>query len=211
MSRRDMTEAAFLFLKGLLLGLSIAAPVGPIGLLCIRRSLEAGFWPGVAGGLGTAVADAAYAAVAAFGLTAVSSLLLQAQGALSIVGGAALIWLGWVAMTGKPPEKAADAPVTRSLGTTFASTFFLTMANPATILTFAAIFAGLGLAAVDTVAGATILVIGVFLGSMLWWVILSGAVTLLRQKLSGTVVLWINRASGAALAAFGAALLVGLL
>ena len=206
-----MTETAFLFLKGLVLGLSIAAPVGPIGLLCIRRSLESGFWPGVAGGLGTAVADAVYAAIAAFGLTAVSSLLLEAQDVLSIVGGAALVWLGWVAMTGKPPAKAADAPLTRSLWPTFASTFFLTMANPATILTFAAIFAGLGLAAVDTAAGAAVLVAGVFLGSLVWWAILSGAVTLLRQKISDTVVLWINRTSGAALAGFGAALLAGLI
>lgn len=206
-----MTETVLLFLKGLLLGLSIAAPVGPIGLLCIRRSLEAGFWPGVAGGLGTAVADAVYAAIAAFGLTAVSGLLLQAQGVFSLVGGAALIWLGWVAMTGKPPEAAAEAPMTRSLWPTFASTFFLTMANPATILTFAAIFAGLGLVAVDTAAGAGVLVTGVLLGSLLWWAILSGAVTLLRLRISPTVVLWINRASGAALAAFGAALLVGLL
>ena len=206
-----MTETGFLFLKGLVLGLSIAAPVGPIGLLCIRRSLEAGFWPGVAGGLGTAVADAVYAAIAAFGLTAVSSLLLQAQGVLAVVGGIALIWLGWLAMTGKPPEAAAEAPMTRSLWPSFASTFLLTMANPATILTFAAIFAGLGLAAVDTAAGAAVLVIGVLLGSLLWWAILSGAVTLLRQRISATVVLWINRASGALLAAFGAALVVGLL
>ena len=206
-----MPETVFLFLKGLLLGLSIAAPVGPIGLLCIRRSLEAGFWPGVAGGLGTAVADAVYAGIAAFGLTAVSGLLLEAQGVLSLVGGAALIWLGLVAMTGKPPEAAAAAPMTRSLWPTFASTFFLTLANPATILTFAAIFAGLGLAAVDTAAGAAVLVTGVFLGSLLWWAILSGTVTLLRQCISQTVLLWINRASGAALTAFGAALLVGLL
>lgn len=206
-----MTDTAFLFLKGLLLGLSIAAPVGPIGVLCIRRSLEAGFWPGVAGGLGTAVADAVYAAIAAFGLTAVSSLLIQAQGVLSVVGGIALIWLGWVAMSGKPAEPAADAPVTQALWPTFASTFFLTMANPATILTFAAIFAGLGLAAADTSAGAAVLVTGVFLGSLLWWAILSGAVTVLRQRISATVVMWINRASGVVLAAFGAALLVTLL
>ncbi|MSP49716.1 MAG: LysE family translocator [Alphaproteobacteria bacterium] len=206
-----MTDTAFLFLKGLLLGFSIAAPVGPIGLLCIRRSLEAGFLPGVAGGLGTAAADAVYAAIAAFGLTAVSSLLLQAQGALAIVGGGALIWLGYVAMTGKPPEAAAEAPVSRSLWPTFASTFVLTMANPATILTFAAIFAGLGLAAVDTTAGAAVLVVGVLLGSLLWWAILSGTVSLLRQRIPATAILWINRASGAALAGFGATLLVGFL
>ncbi|MBM3532632.1 MAG: LysE family translocator [Alphaproteobacteria bacterium] len=206
-----MTDAALLFLKGLLLGLSIAAPVGPIGVLCIRRALEAGFWPGVAGGLGTAVADAVYAAIAAFGLTAVSSLLVQAQGVLSVVGGIALIWLGWVAIAGKPPETAADAPMTRSLWPTFVSTFLLTMANPATILTFAAIFAGLGLATADTSAGAAILVTGVLLGSLLWWAILSGAVCTLRQRISPTVILWINRASGLLLAGFGAALLVGLL
>jgi putative LysE/RhtB family amino acid efflux pump len=206
-----MTDTALLFLKGLLLGLSIAAPVGPIGILCIRRSLEAGFWPGVAGGLGTAVADAVYAAIAAFGLTAVSGLLVQAQGVLSVVGGIALVWLGWVAISGKPPEPATDAPVSRALWPTFAGTFLLTMANPATILTFAAIFAGLGLAAADSAAGAAVLVTGVLLGSLLWWAILSGAVSVLRQRISPAVILWINRASGLLLAGFGVVLLAGLL
>jgi len=206
-----MNETTLLFLKGLLLGLSIAAPVGPIGLLCIRRSLADGFWPGLFGGLGTAVADAVYAAIAAFGLTAVSSLLLDAQAPLSLIGGALLLWLGWKAMTGTSPDTAASAPVATALWPTFIGTFFLTLANPATILTFAAIFAGLGLAAVDTATGAAVLVAGVFLGSLGWWALLSGAVTLLRRRISPAVVLWINRVSGAALALFGAFLLAGLL
>lgn len=205
-----MNETTLLFLKGLLLGLSIAAPVGPIGLLCIRRSLADGFWPGLFGGLGTAVADAVYAAIAAFGLTAVSGLLLGAQAPLSLIGGALLLWLGWKAMTGKPPEAAASAPAATALWPTFIGTFFLTLANPATILTFAAIFAGLGLAAVDTAAGAVVLVVGVFLGSLGWWALLSGAVSLLRRRISPAVVLWINRVSGAALALFGAVLLLSL-
>jgi len=205
-----VNEATLLFLKGLLLGLSIAAPVGPIGLLCIRRSLTDGFLAGVAGGLGTAVADAVYAAIAAFGLTAIAGLLLDAQAPLSLIGGALLLWLGWKAMSGKPPEATASVPAATTLWPTFIGTFFLTMANPTTILTFAAIFAGLGLAAVDSAAGATVLVSGVFLGSLAWWVLLSGAVTLLRRRISPSVVLWINRVSGAALAIFGAVLLLRL-
>lgn len=193
--------------KGLVLGFSIAAPVGPIGVLCFRRALERGFWPAAAGGLGTAAADAAYAAVAAFGLAAVSGALLGHQRALGLVGGAALLWLGARAFVARPAERAAEAPGARAgggLAAMFAATFLLTLANPATILSFAAVFAGLGLVgAMRGGAAATVLVLGVFAGSMLWWILLAGTVSALRDRVPHAALVWVNRASGAALGGFG--------
>jgi putative LysE/RhtB family amino acid efflux pump len=189
--------------KGLVLGFSIAAPVGPIGVLCFRRALDQGFWPAVAGGLGTAVADAAYAAVAAFGITVISTLLLDYQRALAIVGGMALLWLGARALRTRPAERPASAG-DRGLAPMFVATFLLTLANPSTILSFAAVFAGLGLiGAMRGTAAAGVLTLGVFAGSMLWWVLLSGTVSALRTRVPRTALVWVNRASGLLLGAFG--------
>lgn len=189
--------------KGLLLGFSIAAPVGPIGVLCFRRALEQGFWPAVAGGLGTAAADASYAAVAAFGITAISAQLLDFQRALAIVGGAALLWLGARAFRSRPADRPAEASG-RGLAAMFAATFLLTLANPSTILSFAAVFAGLGLVgAMSGGAAAGVLTLGVFAGSMLWWMLLAGTVSALRTRVPRTALVWVNRASGLLLSAFG--------
>jgi threonine/homoserine/homoserine lactone efflux protein len=189
--------------KGLVLGFSIAAPVGPIGVLCFRRALDHGFWPAVAGGLGTAVADAAYAAVAAFGITVISALLLDYQRALAIVGGIALLWLGVRAFRTRPAERTAGAE-DRGLAPMFAATFLLTLANPSTILSFAAVFAGLGL--VGAMRGGTaagVLTLGVFAGSMLWWILLSGTVSALRTRVPRAALDWVNRGSGLLLGGFG--------
>jgi len=195
------------FLKGLALGFSIAAPVGPIGLLCIRRTLDAGFMAGFCGGVGTAVADAAYAAVAAFGLTAVAAVLTSAAVPLQITGIAVLAWLGLSTLRAAPRTETgarADAP-----GGLFVQTFFLTLTNPATILSFAAVFAGLGLAAGGGRASAFALVIGTFLGSLAWWFVLAGSISLMRHKLTPTALRWINRAAGGALLVFATALAWG--
>jgi threonine/homoserine/homoserine lactone efflux protein len=195
--------------KGLVLGFSIAAPVGPIGVLCFRRALERGFWPAVAGGLGTATADAAYAAVAAFGITAVSTMLLDFQRALAIVGGVALLWLGARAFRARPADRPAEAGG-RGLAPMFAATFLLTLANPSTLLSFAAVFAGLGLiGAMSGGTAAVVLTLGVFAGSMLWWVLLSGTVSALRSRVPHQALVWVNRASGLLLGAFGVYVLAG--
>lgn len=192
------------FGQGAVLGFSIAAPVGPIGLLCIRRSLEHGPWAGIAGGLGTAAADAAYAAVAAFGLTAVSAALTTVAVPLQILGIVALVWLG--AKTAmQPPAMAAATPPGAHAGL-FAQTFFLTLTNPATILSFAAIFAGLGLATNGDTARAGALVSGTFAGSLAWWIVLSGTIGATRTKITPAVLAWINRGAGAMLIGFAAAL-----
>lgn len=209
---------AELFLRGLVIGFAIAAPVGPIGLLCIRRSLMGGFALGFATGLGAAAADGVYGAVAAFGLTAVSSFLLAQQSWLRLLGGVALIALG--VRIARKPAASADAPNggaqarDGNLPAAFAATFLLTIANPATILSFVAIFAGLGLSAsgaAPTAAGAATIVLGVFLGSASWWLILASASAALRRRFPPRAALWINRASGTAIAAFGGLALLSLL
>lgn len=203
-----MTFAAD-FGQGAVLGLSIAAPVGPIGLLCIRRSLEQGAWAGIAGGLGTAAADAAYAAVAAFGLTAVSTALTVVALPLQAVGIVALAWLGLRTFTA-PPAANAATPRGAHAGL-FAQTFFLTLTNPATIISFAAMFAGLGLASGGDAARAAALVAGTFTGSLAWWIFLSSAVGAARGRITPVVLVWINRGAGLLLGGFAAVLAANLI
>ena len=165
-----------LFLRGLVIGFSIAAPVGPIGVLCIRRTLANGRAAGLATGLGAATADGMYGCVAGFGLTFISSVLIDQQLWLRLFGGLFLCYLGIKTLLSRPAEQEAKAGGTGLLGS-YASTFLLTVTNPMTILSFAAIFAGLGLANTSgSYASAVILVLGVFLGSATWWLLLSGGV-----------------------------------
>ncbi len=194
------------FAQGAVVGLSIAAPVGPIGLLCIRRTLDHGARAGIAGGLGTAAADAAYAAVAAFGLTAVSAALAAVMLPLQVAGIAALGWLGVRTLMQPPATSAAHGAHTGL----FAQTFFLTLTNPATIISFAAIFAGLGLATGGDAGRATALVAGAFAGSLAWWVILSIAVGFARARITQRVMTWINRGAGMLLLGFAALLAIRL-
>ncbi|KAA0688820.1 LysE/ArgO family amino acid transporter [Azospirillum brasilense] len=200
-------------LKGLIIGFSIAAPVGPIGLLCIRRTLADGPAHGFVSGLGAASADAVYGAIAGFGVALVTDALLGAQVALKLVGGVMLLWLGWSTLRARPAERAADACGGGGLTGAYASTFALTLANPATILSFAAVFGGLGVSAGDgsSTSVAALLVAGVFTGSAMWWLGLSASVGAFRRRVTPAAMLWINRVSGAVLGAFGIAALASLL
>ena len=192
-----------LFVRGLIIGFSIAAPVGPIGVLCIRRTLAEGRVAGLVSGLGAASADAVYGCVAAFGLTFVSDFLVEQTFWLGVVGGAFLCWLGVKTFLSKPSGQAAPASG-GGLSGAYASTFLLTLTNPMTILSFAAIFAGLGLASLrGDRASAGILVLGVFLGSAAWWLLLSGGVGLFREKFGAGAMQWVNRISGGIITAFG--------
>jgi len=193
-----------LLLKGLAIGLAIAAPVGPIGLLCIRRSLAQGRIAGFVTGLGAAAADGVYGAIGAFGITAISALLVDQQRWLALAGGLFLIWLGIAGMRRAPASEAASpSRNARDLAGYFLSTFALTLTNPATILSFAAVFAGLGLGGTGSVGAALIMIAGVFLGSAAWWLFLSGAVGWLRTRLGPGLMVWINRLSGLILIGFG--------
>lgn len=196
-------------LRGLVIGFSIAAPVGPIGVLCIRRTLSDGRAAGFVSGLGAATADALYGCVAAFGLTAISSVLVQQQMALRIVGGAFLLYLGVRTLLSRPAAQAAPATAVGLLGA-YASTFFLTVTNPMTILSFAAVFAGLGLGTSNHDYGAaSTLVAGVFIGSAAWWLLLSVGLGLFRERVGPQYLRWVNRISGLIIIAFGVLALAG--
>jgi threonine/homoserine/homoserine lactone efflux protein len=192
-----------IFGRGLLMGLAVAAPVGPIGLLCIQRTLQDGRVYGLATGLGAATADAFYGLVAAFGLTFISSFFLEQQDWIALLGGLYLCYLGQRVIRSAPP-----AMVTQNrqggLLQAYGSTLLLTLTNPLTILSFVAIFAGLGLAqGGDDYLAAGVLVLGVFCGSAAWWLLLSGGVSLVRRRFNAGAMIWVNRLSGAIIIAFG--------
>jgi threonine/homoserine/homoserine lactone efflux protein len=190
--------------RGALLGFSIAAPVGPIGVLCIRRTLAYGRLIGLVTGLGAAAADGVYGAIAALGITWVTSALVNQQMWIRALGGAFLLWLGITTFLARPFDRAAAATAT-GLAAAFASTFVLTLTNPMTILSFVAIFAGLGLGsgASGSLTSSLTLVLGVVLGSSAWWLLLSTIVALMRSRFDRRGLVWVNRMSGIIITAFG--------
>lgn len=195
-------DITFLF-RGLAVGFSIAARVGPIGVLCIRRTLTEGRATGLVSGLSAASADAIYGCIAGFGLTFISNFLVSQQVGLRLIGGVFLCYLGLKNLLAKPAEQAASIKGDGLIGA-YASTFFLTLTNPMTIISFAAIFAGLGLANNSgNYVSAGVLVLGVFIGSALWWFILSGGVGVFRKKFNPHGLQWVNRISGAIITGFG--------
>lgn len=197
-------EVEFL-VRGMIIGFSIAAPIGPIGMLCIRRTLAEGRATGLAVGLGAASADSIYAAMAGFGLTLVSAFLVSQQVWLRLIGGGFLCSLGVKIFLETPAVKAANVSGKGLFGA-YTSTFFLTLTNPATIISFTAVFAGLGVASAGgDYLGASALVVGVFFGSLLWTVILTSAVSMLRGRFTTRGMRWVNRVSGATLMGFGIA------
>jgi len=183
------------------LGFTIAAAVGPISLLTIRRTLAHGQLYGLVSGLGVALADATYAAIAAFGLTAVTSVLVGSRAVLGLVGGVVLVWLGYRTFVARPTTAPSDAD-RPGLAAAFLSIYGLTMTNPMTILSFAAVFAALGLSG-GSFLGAATLTLGVLLGSALWWVVLTTVVGRLRARVTPAALVWVNRASGALIVALG--------
>lgn len=194
-----------IFLKGLIIGFAIAAAVGPICLLCIHRSLTRGFKMGIMTGLGAACADGVYGAVAAFGLTAVSSLLIAHQLWIRIIGGLFLIYLGIKIFFKKTDMQSENNKPEKSAWNAAATTFFLTLTNPMTILSFVAIFAGLGIGTTHPDFNhAVAMVLGVVFGSGLWWLILSSSVSFFLHKHINTSSLkMINRVSGVIIVLFG--------
>jgi threonine/homoserine/homoserine lactone efflux protein len=199
-----------LFLRGLVLGFTIAAAVGPISLLVIRRTLAEGRLVGVVSGMGVALADGTYGAIAAFGLTAVTDVLIDWRRSLGIVGGLFLLWLAWRTWRYVPGEAAEEGGARRGLPGAFLSTLGLTLTNPMTILSFAALFVGLGVTGGDA-AGATLLTLGVFGGSALWWVVLTSLVGALRPRLTTTGLRRVNIASGLLIGGFAIAAIVSAL
>jgi threonine/homoserine/homoserine lactone efflux protein len=196
--------------RGFLIGFSVAAVVGPIGVLCIQRTARKGFLYGLVTGLGAATADAMYGAIAGFGLTMLATFLVSQQGWIHIIGGLFLVYLGIKTVFTRPAERAASARADNFLGA-YASTLLLTLTNPQTILSFAAIYAGIGVGGGKNGAlSATLVVSGVFLGSTLWWCLLTAGISLLRGKLTYRWFLWINRIAGSVIILFGLLALLSL-
>ena len=192
-----------LWLKGIIIGFSIAAPVGPIGILCIRRTLSEGRLAGFLTGLGAASADAVYGSIAVFGVTAAAAFFSIIEVPLRLGGGIFLAYLGVKTFMAKPGGETESVSRGGFLSC-YASTFFLTLTNPATIISFGAVFAALGLVAGDSdYFSAAFMVVGIFLGSALWWLVLSGGVGLLGSRINYRGMTWINRLAGTVLTAFG--------
>lgn len=197
-----------LLFKGLMIGFSIAMPVGPIGLLCIRNVLTFGMLCGLITGLGAACADAIYGALAGFGVTAVSSFLETHGAYIQICGALFLSYLGISTFFGK-----ASNTDNKEVGLTnyraFLATFLLTLTNPMTIISFAGVYAGLGIGHENSsVNHALITTLGVFLGSIVWWFILSLTASIFRDKFTTTSSIWLNKISGSILFGFGSIALI---
>ena len=192
-----------LFLEGLLIGFVVAVPIGPMGVLCVSRALSGGPVYGLFSGLGVATGDAVWAGIAALGLTMISGFLLSQQVWLRFIGGIFLCYLGIKTfLTG--PRVQTVSGVATGLGGAYGSTFFLTFSNPATILSFVAIYAGWG---VESLSGhyvsATVLTAGVFVGSASWWILLSGGLLAFRKSFARSGLEWVERISGAIIAGLG--------
>lgn len=206
-----MTDAEG-FLKGVALGFSIAAPVGPIGLLCIRRAIAQGFSWGLASGLGAATADAVYGTVAVLGLAAVAGFLTDHQAQIRLVSGLVLLILAvtlWRSKERPAAAPEADKPAAKSLLAAYLSTLALTVFNPITILSFAAMFAALGWSSESSVWQGCLLVGGVFTGSTLWWVTLSGTAHMARGLVTGSRLRLLDKFSATIIAVFGLLALLG--
>ena len=195
---------ASLVLRGFILGFAIAATPGPIFFLCLRRTLTRGWVTGVVSGLGVATADASYGALAAFGVTAVTAALVSQRRWPALIGGVALVVLGIRAVLTTPAAQPAGGAATKGgLAPAYLSTLGLTIANPATILSFAAVFAALGVGPGNTALLPILIVAGVLLGSATWWFVLASLASVLRARVTPAVIRGISVMSAIAFAAFG--------
>ena len=201
-------------LRGLLIGLSVAAAVGPMSVLCIQRTLQRGFLYGLVSGFGIATADGVYGSIAGFGLSVIATFLVHQQLWIRAIGGLFLAYLGVRTILTKPPGQTATSITgikTTGFASAYASTFLLTLTNPLTILSFVAIFAGLGVGSEkNNFFSALLVVCGVFLGSLVWWLILTRGISLLRNRFTPRWLLWMNRISGGIIMTFGVLALLSL-
>jgi threonine/homoserine/homoserine lactone efflux protein len=187
--------------RGLLAGFIIAFPVGPVNVLCIQRTIEKGWRSGLVSGVGAAAADTIYGGVAGFGISLVINWLIREQFWIRLVGGFLLLLIGIVYYFKKP--KSLKDPCEESSHSDVVSTFLLTLTNPTTVLSFIAVLASLGMSQRRPIWMTVLLVAGIFTGSMVWWIILTGTVNKLRNKITDRTMVWMNRIAGIAIGAFG--------
>jgi threonine/homoserine/homoserine lactone efflux protein len=201
---------AFL-LKGVLVGIVIAVPVGPVGVLCLRRTIFEGRLLGLVSGLGAAAADLFFGVVAGFGLSVIQQWLLAYQDGLRLGGGLFLLWIGIAALRKREVRPAKTTRTGEDVVHAFLSTFILTISNPITILAFLGVFAAVGFSGGEaTLDNAAFLILGVLAGSLLWWLGIAFGGGLFRARFTEEHLVWINRVSGAVLTLSGVGLLVGL-
>ena len=203
-----------IFLKGLVIGFIIAAPLGPIGILCARRTLTLGRRAGFLSGMGASTADMLYGFIAAFGLTFISDLLLSYQFWIRLAGGVILCFIGVNTFREIPETKdfALLLGKEKRHAGMYTSTFVLTLTNPMTIFSLAAVFAGVGIAGTrGNVLSAAVLIVGVFLGSVLWWLFIVGVLSVFKRRFKRHELQWINRIAGLIIAFSGALALASLI
>jgi threonine/homoserine/homoserine lactone efflux protein len=194
-------KALELLIRGIIAGLIIAAPVGPVNVICVQRTIAKGWRSGLISGLGSAAADSIYGSIAAFSITFVIRILVKEEFWIRLVGGCLLILIG-VLYYFKHPQSLEEHG-NESEKKEFVSTFFLTLTNPTTVLSFLVVLSAVGLARNETWWLTSLIVGGIFVGSMLWWVILTGTVNYFRDRFSNRTMLWMNRIAGLAIGAFG--------
>jgi threonine/homoserine/homoserine lactone efflux protein len=195
-----------LFLKGLMIGFAVSAPVGPIGVLCIQRSLHNGIKVGLMTGMGAAIANGTYGLIAGFGLTAITNMLVAQQFWIQTIGGFFLLYLGIKLLIKSPQQQANISNSDKSLWHAFTTSFILTLINPVTILFFMAIFVGVGMGnnSYTGYSHAFLMVLGITLGSALWWFFLSGSIVFfLRHRINDKIMKIINCVSGGIVLVFG--------
>ena len=189
-------------IRGLAVGLIIAAPVGPVNVLCIQRTIERGWKSGILSGLGAAIADTLYGAIAGFSISLVIQFLIREEFWIRLVGGILLMGIG-VVYYRKPPRSLAAAAAHPYTNSDFLSTLLLTATNPTTVLSFLAVLAMLGLGKQRPLWQTSFLVVGIFFGSMTWWTILASVASLLRRRITDRTMRWMNRVAGIAIGGFG--------
>jgi len=198
------------FLKGLMIGFAMAVPVGPLGILCIRKTLAEGRSRGLIIGLGAATADSLFGSIAAFGLTFVSDAITSQELWLRLGGGVLLVFLGLRTFHAKRKDPIIPYDNKGMLGS-YVSAFLLALTNPVTIFAFIAVFAAFGLGHTLEIVSASILVLGVFAGASLWFVVLGYIAILFRKKLDSGGLRWVNRIAGVLIIVSGLAALVSVL
>ena len=201
-----------LVLAGIGVGLLVAAPIGPVNVLCIQRAVAKGFWGGMAAGIGAMLGDGLLAAIAVFSVTAISDVMITYSGPIQLFGGALLIIFG-IGLLFAPPSLLIAPGQKSHLWDHWGiipQTFFLTISNPGAILGMLALIGGLGslIGGIDTYLEALLLVVSVMGGSLLWWLGLSRLIATIRHRLTESSLKLINRIAGTLLIAFGLALLL---
>ncbi len=191
-------------IKGLSIGIAVSAPLGPIAVLCIQRTMNKGFMSGLVSGLGAATADIIYAIIAGFGITLIKDFLINNQMPIRIIGGLFLIFMGARIFFSNPAKQIRKL---RTKGnryfTDFVTSFLLTISNPITVLAFGALFAGFGTITENTITfNITILITSVFVGAIFWWISLIGIISIFRRKIRLRNLLWINRITGVLIVIF---------